>query len=123
MAVARERIHYDKFSVIIIPPSYQTLRTYPIKEDTVVRFEVTVAARQTDGAQRAILKRTGLFFRIGSGPVQVQGPTWLSDQTEKSSKNMDIKYILGATDLVVQVRNAGNISTRWNGYVDKLEVK
>ena len=123
MSTARERIHFDKFNVLIVPPGYQVLRTYPIKDNRTFRFSITVVARQTDGTNRAMFTRTGLFFRQAGGPVQIQGPTWHATETSKSDDTMDIKFILGATDLVVQVRNAGSVSTKWGGYVDKLEVK
>ncbi len=36
--------------------------------------------------------------------------------------DMDVRYVLNATDLSVQVRNAGAIATRWKGYTDRTVV-
>lgn len=123
MAIAREKKHFEKFSVLIVPAGFQTLKTYPVKDNSVIRFSITLTVRQTDGSHRALFTRTGLFFRQSAGPVQIQGSQWQSDSTSKSDNNMDVRFILGATDLVIQVRNAGAVGTRWAGFVDKLEVK
>lgn len=123
MATARERIHFDKFNKLIVPSGFQLLKSYPIKDNRVFRFSITVVGRQTDGANRVLFSRVGLFFRQAGGPVQIQGATWQTEETVKSDFNMDIRFVLGPTDLVIQVKNAGAVSTRWAGYVDKLEVK
>lgn len=122
MAQHKERVHYDKFSVLITPAGYQNLRVYNIDDGRVWRFEVTLAARQTDGAQRATFKRMGLFYREG-GNVQIHGPTWHATDTFKSDTNMDIRYVLGPTTITVQVKNAAAVSTRWNGHTDIITVK
>jgi len=88
-----------------------------------VRFEVVVAARQIDGANRAMFKRTGLFYRDGGSPVKIQGPTWLADQTAKSAPSLDINYSLGASDISLLVKNAAAVSTRWVGYINKTEIQ
>lgn len=123
MAVARERLHFDRFSLLVTPSGYQTLRTYPVKDNSVIKFDITLTVRQTDGANRAIFKRSGLFFRESAGPVQLQGLQWQTLETVKSDENLNVKFLLGATDLVIQVRNAGNVATRWTGFVDKIEVR
>lgn len=122
MAEQRERVHFDKFSILITPSGYQNLRTYNVLEHRVMRFEITVVARQIDGIHKATFKRMGLFFR-DAGTVLIQGQTWHATDTFKSNINMDIKYVLGASTLTIQVRNAGAIATRWNGHVDIINVK
>jgi hypothetical protein len=121
MARALERVHYDKFSVIISPSGFQNLRTYQLAVGKVLRFEITVAARQIDGVNRASFKRVALFYNE-SGTVQIQGPTWQSEETFKSSNNMDIKFILGVGSITIQVKNASAISTKWNGQTDIILV-
>jgi len=123
MAVARERVHYDRFSILIVPSGYQALRSYPVKEGSVVRFEITIAARQIDEANRATFKRIGLFYREGSSNLQHQGKLWHTMDTIKSDDNMDIKYNLSADRINIQVRNASNVPTRWSGYVDIISIK
>lgn len=125
MSVARERIHFDRYSIVVANPGYQLIRNYPIKEDSVNRIEVVLAARQSDGIHRAVFKRIGLFYRIGTGPVLIQGTRWQTTETFKSDNNLDVQYILGPSSLSIQVQNAasGTISTHWSGYTDKLEVK
>lgn len=123
MPAAQERVHYDKFNIIIVPPGFQNLKSYTIIDNAVIRFEITVAARQTDGANRAMFKRVGLFYRQGGGPVQIQGTQWQTTETEKSALGFGIKYLLGSSALVIQVKNAGNVSTRWVGHVDLITVK
>lgn len=123
MAVARERLHYDRFSVLITPSGFQNLRSYPIIDNTVVRFEITVAARQADGANRALFKRVGLFYRQAGGPVQIQGTQWQTLETTKSDLGFNLKFLLGSSALVIQAKNAGNVATRWVGYVDLIVVK
>ena len=120
--IIRERVHFDKFSVLVTPAGYQLLKVYTIPDNSVVRFELTVAARQTDGANRAMFKRIGLFYRQSAGAVQIQGPTWHTVDTQKSDLNMSVKYVLGATTLTIQVRNAGSVSTRYTGHVDLIAV-
>ena len=122
MAVAHARLRYDKINVVVTPPGFQAIKNFSVNADSVVRLEITLAAKQLDGAHRAAFKRTGLFFRDGAGPVQVQGTTWLSDQTVKSASPLDIKYSLGPADVSLSVRNSGSIATRWVGYVDRTEV-
>lgn len=123
MPAAPERVHYDKFNIVIVPAGFQNLRSYPIINNTVIRFEITVAARQLDGANRAMFRRVGLFYRQIGGPVQIQGTHWQTPETEKSSLGFGIKYLLGSSALVIQVKNAGNVATRWTGFVDLITVK
>lgn len=123
MAVARARQHSDKIDVVVTPTGYSGVKSFSVKADSVVRLEITVTARQVDGAARAAFKRTGLFFRAGAGPVQLQGAAWLSDQTIKSAPQMDINYFLGASDVFLSVRNSGSVATRWVGHADRIEVR
>jgi len=106
MAVARERLRYDKINVVVTPPGFQAIRSVPVRDNSVVRLEITVTSRQIDGRHRASFKRTGIFYREGGGSTQIQGVTWQSDQTFRSDHNLDIQYALGATDIFVSVRNA-----------------
>lgn len=85
----------------------------------LVRVEFVAIARQTDGAERAMFKRTGLFYREG-GNVQAQGP-WLSDQTIKSNNLFDVSYTMGLSTVSFNVKNATNTLTRWTGHI-KIEV-
>ena len=120
MPVARERVHSDRFNLVIGSPGYQNLRTYNILDNTVIRFEITVVARQSDGANRAKFRRIGLFYREAGGPVQLQGTQWQTAETDKSDLAFDIKFIPGSNTLAIQVKNASSTATRWVGYVDIL---
>jgi len=93
------------------------VRTYTLSDQSVLRLEITVAARQTDGLNRASFRRVGLFYNEG-GTVRIQGPTWQSLDTTKSDLNLDIQYTLGSGTITVQVKNASAVPTRWSGYVD-----
>lgn len=121
MAEAYERIHYDRFSVLVTISGFQTIRNYPIKSDSAVRFEVTVASNQTDQGNRSTFRRTFLVYRVGAGPVIMQ--QLLTDQTIKSNSNLDIKFVVQSTSVQMQVKNAGVVSTRWTGYTDRIDVK
>jgi hypothetical protein len=103
-------------STDLLTPIYEIM----IPNPSVVRIEVVVIARQSIGGERAMFKRTGLFFREG-GNVQIEGGTWLSDQTIKSNNTFDIGYIMGTSSLNISVKNANNILTKWTGHV-KIEI-
>ena len=122
MADVVERPHYDRFSALVVPVGFQTIRTYPMRDNAVWRLEITVAARQTDGANRASFRRSILLYRQAGGPVQMQGSLWHTVETTKSHLDIDISYILGANSFSIQVKNAGAVSTRWSGIVDLIQV-
>lgn len=123
MSVAYEKIHYDRFTVQISGSGFHHLRSYALTDNTALRFEIVLVGRQTDGANRALFRRVGLFYRQGGGPVHIQGSTWDTPETRKSSPNLDIKYVLGASSLEIQVSNAGSAATKWSGYVTITAVK
>jgi len=120
MATSRKRTFSDLFNVYVIQEGWQVLRTYPIADNSSVRFEIVLNARQSDGAQRGIFKRVGCFFRHGGGPVQVQGKFWQTNETRKSHPEMDVRYVLSPTSIVIQVKNASIVPTYWVGYVNML---
>jgi hypothetical protein len=92
-----------------------------IDNPSVVRVEVVLTARQANGFNRAMFKRTGLFYREG-GNVQIQGVTWISDQTEKSHKGYDIGYVMGISTLSIMVKNANTNLTNWTGHIKIEEI-
>lgn len=122
MAVSRLATRGEKLQALVASPGFQAIKSLSIGINSVVRIELTITCRQTDGAHRATFKRTGLFYRISSGPVLIQGSTWLADQTVKSDPNIDISYSLGATSLDIRVKNAGNTPTQWLGSVEQVKI-
>lgn len=64
MAVAHARLRYDKINVVVTPPEFQAIKNFSVKADSVIRLEITLTARQLDGAHRAAFKRTGLFLEM-----------------------------------------------------------
>lgn len=121
MANIVEKAHFDRFSTVIAASGFQDLKTYTLQDNTVLRLEVTLTARQSDGGTRASFKRVALLYREG-GPVALEGPTWQAVDTVKSDPNIDIQYVLGPSSITLRVRNAGAQPTRWAGHVDIIRV-
>jgi hypothetical protein len=123
MAVAKERLHYDKVSTVVTTPGFQAVKSVPLRDNSAISLEVVLTARQLDGTARATFRRTGLFYREAGGPAQIQGVTWSSDLTLKSDQTLDIQFILGPADIQLSVRNSGASATKWVGYINRLEVR
>lgn len=123
MGVARERVYYDRFRVHVTNPGYQTVRSYNIFPDSLTRLEFTLIALQDDKVERATFKRVALLYRLGSGVVKLQGPTWETLETVKSNVSIDVKFILGSNTLSLQVKNATTTATVWLGVVNRLDIK
>lgn len=119
MATTHEVVQTDRFSVEIALAGYQSIKSYPIPNNSVLRLELTLVARQTDGSNRAMFKRTGLFYRQG-GSVQIEKVPH-TDQTIKSDKVLDTEFILGPSEVTIQVRNALASATRWVGAVGVIQ--
>lgn len=120
MAATRERTLQDRFQVVIASTAFQPLKTYAIPDNTVVRLEVTLTSRQ-GGGNRAIFRRTALLFKQG-GSVQIQGPTWLTDQTVKSAPTIDVGFDLGASSITLKAKNAVASNMTWLGEVSMVRV-
>lgn len=120
MATTRQRVYADTFNVLIPTPGFQPLRSYPVPMWSAMRLILEVLSRATDGTSHAIFKRTGLFYRDG-GPVSIDR-TWLSDQTDKSDKSIDVSFSLNTADVTLLAKNAGVVATRWVGQVSILPV-
>jgi len=123
MGVARERVYYDRFRVHVTNPGFQTVRSYNIFPDSLTRLEFTLIALQDDKVERATFKRVALLYRLGSGVVKLQGPTWETLETVKSNTSIDVKFILGSNTLSLQVKNATTTATVWLGVVNRLDIK
>lgn len=123
MAVSVEKSNFDKFSIIVSDTDFSTVREYKIQDNCAIRMELSIAARQMDGYNRATFKRVMLIYRQNTGPVTLQGKLWHTSDTIKSHNNIDIRYLLGPDSIVFQVRNAGSIPTKWNGITNIIKVK
>jgi hypothetical protein len=119
---AAERVHYDRFNILVSTPNFQPIRTYPVADNTVVRFELTLVSDQADHAHRSTFRRTILVFRSNGGAVTMQTGV-LTDQTIKSHQNLEIQIVTRLASIQVQVRNADNTPTRWVGYADRTDVR
>jgi hypothetical protein len=88
-----------------------------MSNNQVVKVKFNVTCRQSDGSNRATFTRSALFYKEG-GNVQMQGPTWQSDLTIKSSNGFDVSYALGVNTIIFNVKNASNTLTYWSGHVE-----
>jgi hypothetical protein len=83
----------------------------------IARITVDVMGRQNDGAERCLFRRTGLFYKEG-GNVQIQGPTWSSNDSFSSSSVFEIAYTMTINDVNIMVKNSSGIGTYWAGKVE-----
>lgn len=110
----------DPIATLVSTTGYQSVKSIPIPSNSAVSVEMKVVAYQEDGANVAMFKRTGLFYRVGTGSVQVAGQTWLSDQTIKTDSGMDVSYDLGPNSVALMVKNSSADPTKWVGGCSKV---
>lgn len=108
-------IRQETFSLTTSSNTLQPLIAIPINQNSVMKVQITIIARQADGAGRAVFTRTGLFYRQNSN-VQAQR-VWQTDFTDKSDNLFDVGYSLGTNILTVNVKSAVTADTYWTGHV------
>jgi hypothetical protein len=111
---------YDSFALTTSNPNLNNIYALTLTNNSIVRVSLEVMGRQSDGTQRVAFTRSGLFFKENAN-VAIQGKTWQSDLTSKSSSTFDIKYILGTNTVTFQVKAASATDTYWTGNI-KFEV-
>lgn len=111
-------LQIETFALISTSATSVPAYSVTVADQSVVRVEFTVTARQADGSERAMFKRTGVFFRESSN-VQIL-KDWLSDQTLKSHLDFNVDYTMGVGNVTFTVKNAHAVSTYWHGHV-KIE--
>lgn len=108
-------IRQETFSLTTQSNTLQPLIAIPLNQNSVMKVQITVIARQADGNGRAVFTRTGLFYRQNSN-VQAQR-VWQTDFTDKSDNLFDVGYSLGTNILTINVKSAVTADTYWTGHV------
>jgi len=108
-------LQQSTFSVITNSNTNEVIYTIPINQNSVVKVEINILGRISDGSGRAAFKRSGLFYRQGSN-VQAQR-VWQTDFTDKSDNGFNVSYTMGVSELVVYVKSAAITTTYWTGSV------
>lgn len=115
---ANSGLRQETFSLKTSAATSQVLYAVPINNNSVVKVEISVVGRISDGSGRAAFKRTGLFYREMSN-VQAQR-IWQTDFTDKSDPAFDISYTVGVNTLTISVKSSVSTDTYWTGSV-KIE--
>jgi hypothetical protein len=106
----------ETFSLTSNSASLVTAIVINVPDNCVCRVEYVAIGRSADGLERAMFKRTGLFFRENSS-TQVQ-QNWVSDQTIRSNPQFNVGYVLGTTNLTLRVKTPTADATYWTGHVN-----
>ena len=112
-------LRQETLSLITNSTSYENIYTVSLPNQCVCRLEIVVIGRTSDGLNRCIFKRTGLFYREFSN-VSIQN-NWISNEDIKSNVNLNIGYNLGISDLDIRVKSSTSGLTYWTGHV-KVEI-
>jgi hypothetical protein len=110
-------IRQESLSLTTSNAAFNSIWSFTLANNQMVRITVDVMGRQGNGLARCLFKRTGLFYKQG-GNVQIQGPTWISNDTITSSTDFGIEYTMNVTDVGIVVKNAAGIATYWVGKVE-----
>jgi len=110
-------LQLDSFASTTNSTNLNNIYSIVLNPNSIVRVKFQVTARQSDGTQRASFTRTALFYKEG-GNVMIQGPTWQSDFTAKSTPAFDVKYNLGINTVMLQVKAANPVDTYWVGNIE-----
>ncbi len=89
-----------------------TLATIPLLDDTVYTFEVIVAARRTDAADRGSYARRCSVFREATGVATLNGFV-TSGLTRESDSAWNVSLAVSGNNLLVQVTGAGGQDVNW----------
>jgi hypothetical protein len=109
----------DSFAVTTNDTNLNNIYSLLLQDGSAVKVTFEVTGRQGDGAQRTSFTRSALFYKEG-GNVLIEGATWQSDFTAKSTPAFDIKYTLGINTVTFKVRAANASATYWIGNI-KIE--
>jgi hypothetical protein len=110
-------IRQESLSVTTTDGLFNNIWSLTLSNAQTARVTIEVMGRQGDGTQRCLFKRTGLFYKQG-GNVQIQGPTWASDNTMSSTPNFGVSFNMNVTDVNITVKNSSANTTYWVGKVE-----
>ena len=110
-------LRMDTFSLTTNATGFTSAYAVNMVNNQVVRVKFQVTSRQSDGAERASFTRSALFYKQG-GNVMIQGSSWQSDFTTKSSNFFDVSYSLGTSTIIFNVKPVSSIDTYWVGNVE-----
>ncbi len=117
MAVTRPRSLGKTATLTTSLTTPVTLFTMPIVPDQVMRIRAQVVCKQLVSTGRALFERVGLFSNDGVQSF-IQGTTWHATSTEKTDPAFGLSYVLNASNVEIQVKNANAVTTKWFGRLD-----
>jgi len=114
-------IQHDTWYVETASNGYSTAIAVPVSDPSVMRMEFTANCRGGAGAAHASFKRSAVFYRE-AGNVQIQGPSWASDFTQKSDFTLNVRFILGISSVTLQVQPSSNSLHKWSGSLKMQQI-
>lgn len=97
---------------------FETIYTYAIPLNQAEQIGIRLVGRKQDGTEHCVFERLGLFHNEAGTAVAEQ--TWHSKTTIKSDPNLDIRFQLSGSSVIIQVKSLNSDTFYWKGQVYRI---